>query len=245
MGRTGWEMPLPQQIRPHVRASGHLHSGFSKTLIYSIISEHHICARERNTGGGGWGGCEPRVCERRGCCGALAGFADLSGCSKRPTETLGAAQHTGHLSLRPSRGMQGSCWQKTPPRPDSLRAVKEQLGGPRLMLCRPAGGCGRGLDAAPRARWHNPRDSHGPFRMGTRGSLSHMGALLLPPDTRSHPTWGSSVPLTSKYAFGVRQTDRTRTGKRVTRLGPRNRTPRTPCAGRGGRTGPVSQFLPR
>lgn len=46
--------------------------------------------------------------------------------------------------------------------------------------------------------------------------------LLLPPNTRSHPTWGSSVPLKPKYAFGVRQTDRTCTGKRVTRLGPRN-----------------------
>lgn len=41
-------------------------SGFSKTLIYSIISEHHICARDKRMGGLLAGGLS-----QPGCCGGL------------------------------------------------------------------------------------------------------------------------------------------------------------------------------
>lgn len=133
------------------------------------------------------------------------------------------------LPLSPSPGQPGPCWQHQTPL-DVLHAVQEQLRCPRPGVCG-FPGWEQPLEPRDTILWIYILNTHtDPPRQGGTGAFSGGGAktLLLPTNTRSHPTRGNLLPL--KFKLWQRGTDR-QTGRSQTsapRSGPRNRMPQSP-----------------
>lgn len=136
-------------------------SGFSKTLIYSIISEHHICARDKRMGGLLAGGLS-----QQGCCGGHQPWAwwfswGVGGVRRDPQNVRSCVMHGGSfppvLLLSASSGNKDSAGSIGTL--NALHAVEENLLGLWLRLCG-FWGLWEGAGPAPQASRQNPLALH-------------------------------------------------------------------------------------